>query len=73
MDEKTIDFLEKHIPEMAEAAVTEAYWAALASGHKVLEIVGNNLVETSPDGTKKVIESLPPRKRVKKGQKLIIK
>ena len=73
MDEKTIEFLEEHIPEMAKAAVTEAYWNALASGHKVLEVDGNNLVETSPDGTKKIIESLAPRKLVQKGQKLIIK
>ena len=72
MDEKTIEFLEEHIPEMAEAAVTEAYWDALASAHKVLEVDGDHLVETSPDGTKKVIKTLPPRKRVKKGQKLII-
>ena len=72
MDEKAIQFLEEHIPEIAQAAVTQAYWAALASGCKVLQVEGNKIVETSPDGSKKVIKSLPPITRVKKGQKLKI-
>jgi hypothetical protein len=53
MDEKTIEFLENHIPEIAQAAVTQAYWTALASGFKVLQAEGGNLVEVSPDGSKK--------------------
>lgn len=35
-NEKAIEYLEKHIPEMAEAAVRQAYWQALASGSSVL-------------------------------------
>lgn len=35
-DEKVIDYLEKYIPEMAQAAVKQAYWHALASGSSVL-------------------------------------
>ena len=34
-DEKAIDYLEEHIPEMAEAAVKQAYWQVLASGASV--------------------------------------
>jgi hypothetical protein len=32
--EKTMRFLEEHIPELAQSAVTQAYWQALASGSK---------------------------------------
>jgi hypothetical protein len=35
-----IDYLEKHIHEMAQAAVKQAYWQALTSGSSVL--VGEN-------------------------------
>lgn len=72
MDEKTIAFIEEHIPEMAQAAVAQAYWNALAAGCKVLCTEGNNLVEISPDGTKRIIKALPPRTPVKIGQTLII-
>jgi hypothetical protein len=32
MNEKTIDYLEQSIPELAQAATRQAYWQALASG-----------------------------------------
>ena len=32
MDEEVMSYLEENIPEMAQAAVTEAYWKAPASG-----------------------------------------
>lgn len=64
-DEKTIDYLEKHIPEMAQAAVKLAYWQALASGSSVL--VGENGVinEIFPDGTVKFVKNiaLPQRRK----------
>ena len=72
MDEKTIEFLEDHIPEVAQAAVTQAYWMALASGCKVLQVEGNKLVEVSPDGAKRTVKLLIPTMTVKKGQKLKI-
>jgi hypothetical protein len=40
MNEKVIEFLEGHISEIAQAAVTQAYWMALASGFKVVEVEG---------------------------------
>lgn len=57
-DEKMIDYLEKHIPEMAQAAVKQAYWQALASGSSVL--VGENGVinEIFPDGTVKFVKNI---------------
>jgi hypothetical protein len=40
--EKTLCYLEEHIPELADAAFKQAYWQALAAGSSVLE------VETAP-------------------------
>lgn len=59
-NEKMIDYLENHIPEMAQAAVKLAYWQALASGNSVL--VGENGVinEIFPDGTVKFIKNITP-------------
>lgn len=73
LEEKVLDFLEEQIPEIAQAAVTKAYWQSLAIGHKVLEVENNCLIETSPDGTKRIIEELPPRIKLDKNKKIIIK
>lgn len=72
MDEKTVRFLEEHIPELAVAALKQAYWRALASGHSVLKAEENALVEVHPDGTTTFIKSLPPSIPVIKGQILEI-
>lgn len=59
-NEKMIDYLEQHIPEMAQAAVKQAYWQALASGSSVL--VGENGVinEVFPDGTVRFVKNIAP-------------
>lgn len=59
-NEKVINYLEQHIPEMAQAAVRQAYWQALASGSSVL--VGENGVinEVFPDGTIKFVKNISP-------------
>lgn len=67
MDEKTMQFLEEHIPEIAKTALIQAYWKALASGHKVLLAENGHLVEVSPDGTKIRLKSIEPPTLVKKG------
>ncbi len=36
LSDKALDYLEEHIPELAEVAFKQAYWAALASGSSVL-------------------------------------
>ncbi len=66
------DCVEEMIPKLARAACNVAYWEALASGFKMIEVDGDHLVETSPDGSKRVIQSLPPRKHVKKGTKIVL-
>lgn len=37
INEASLDFLESHTPELADAAFKQAYWQALASGSGVLE------------------------------------
>ena len=71
--EEVTDYVDELIVRLAPASCSVARWIALASGHRILEVEGNELVEISPDGSKRVIESLPPRMKVKKGAKLIIK
>lgn len=70
LNEKAMSFLEEHIPELADAAFKQAYWAALASGSTVLVSENGNLVEMYPDGTQKFIKKLPQSIRVTPGQKL---
>lgn len=69
LTEEAMCFLEEHIPELAAAAITQAYWSALASGSTVLEADNGMLVEVYPDGTRKIIKPLPPRIKVTPGQK----
>jgi len=73
LSEDAINYLEEHIPELAKAAFTQAYWAALASGSSVLMSENGNLVEIFPDGKRKIIKPLPPSTKVTIGQKLKIR
>lgn len=65
LDDKTLDFLEKQIPDLAAAAVTIAYNEALAAGLSVLQVEDDKLVEQFPDGTKRVVKQLEPSSRKK--------
>lgn len=70
--DEDIEFLEEHIPELAEAAVTQAYWQALASGNSVLESENGVIYEVFPDGTRKLVKTGEPPVTVEKGAKRII-
>ena len=72
LSEEELDYLEAHIPELAEVAFKQAYWAALASGSSVLVSEKGDLVEIFPDGTHKFIKHLPPSIPVTPGQRLEI-
>ncbi len=72
LSEEAISFLEEHIPELAEIAFKQAYWAALASGSSVLISEKGSLVEVFPDGKRKFIKHLPPSTPVTRGQRLKI-
>lgn len=66
--EKTMQFLEAHIPELAQAAVTQAYWQALASGSSVLQSESGAIFEVFPDGTRKLIKVISPHSAVTLGE-----
>lgn len=70
LSEKAIDYLEEHIPELAEVAFKQAYWAALASGSSVLISENGSLVEVFPDGKRQLRKKLSSWIAVKRGQKL---
>jgi hypothetical protein len=72
LSEESIRFLEEHIPELAEAAVKQAYWQALASGSSVVESIDGLLVETFPDGTQRIIKSLEPDTPVTPGETFVV-
>lgn len=71
LDEKTMRVLEERIPELAVSAVKLAYHNALASGQSVLAAVNGQLIEKLPDGTIRVIKSLPSPIPVVPGQRLV--
>lgn len=70
MTEESMRFLEEHIPDLADAAVKQAYWQALATGSSVLVSEDGELVEIFPDGTRKVVKHLEPQTAVIVGQRL---
>lgn len=70
LSEEAMNFLEEHIPDIAEAAFKQAFWAALASGSSVLIREKEDLVEVFPDGTRKFIKRLPPMTPVTRGQRI---
>jgi hypothetical protein len=53
-----LDFIESHIPALAEVAFKQAFWQTLADGVSVMIAENNHLVEIFPDGTKKIIREL---------------
>ena len=56
--EKAMQFLEDHIPELAQSAVTQAYWQALTTTGKVMEARNGQLIETTADGSVRVLRSI---------------
>ena len=72
-NEQTIEYLEQHIPEMAEAAVKQAYWQALASGSSVLISDNGTIKEVFPDGTTRITQENEPFTKTRKGQIIKIK
>jgi len=71
INEASLDFLESHIPELADAAFKQAYWQALASGSSVLEVDQGHIVEVFPDGSRKTIKKIDEPIPVTVGHKRI--
>jgi len=72
LTEESMRFLEEQIPELAEAAIRQAYWDALNSGSSVLEYENGALIEVFPDGTRKTLKHLPQQGTVTPGQTFTI-
>ncbi|MDR3413631.1 MAG: hypothetical protein P4L87_22200 [Formivibrio sp.] len=71
LSEKAMQRMEKSIPELAGGAFKRAYHHALSTSGKVVEAANGKLVETSVDGTQRVIKSLPAPTPVQLGAKRI--
>jgi hypothetical protein len=73
ISEESIRFLEEHIPELAQAAVTQAYWQTLASGNSVLQSENGVIYEVFPDGTRTIIKKIAPPIPVDVGETWVLK
>lgn len=58
MSEESMQRMEAHIPELAGAAVKRAYWQALTTTGKVLEARNGQLVETTAEGSVRVMRNI---------------
>ena len=72
LQEEVMQYLEEHIPELAQAAVTQAHWQTLAAGRSVLVSEGGVIYEVFPDGTRKEVKTIETAKRVPRGAKRIL-
>lgn len=68
-----IDFLEQQIPDLARAAVTQAYFAALAAGNDVMVVEDGAIYEISPDGTRRFIKAVEPSIPAEPGTRLVFR
>ncbi len=62
-----IDYLEQAIPELASAAVTQAYYASLAAGNDVMVVENGAIYEVSPDGRRTYVKAVEPSVPVEPG------
>jgi hypothetical protein len=71
LNEENMRILESHIPYLADAAFTQAYWQTLAMGSSVLKVEQGKIFEIFPDGSRKLIKKISPTIPVILGQKRI--
>jgi hypothetical protein len=71
VSESDMQQFDDQIPEFAQRALRTAREQALAAGATVLEAINGELVETSPDGSRRFIKSLPAPYKVAPGAKRI--
>lgn len=72
-NEQSMQFLEEHIPDLADAAFTQAYWQTLATGSSVLKVEQSEIIEVFPDGSRKSIKKIHSLIPVPLGKKRITK
>ncbi len=73
LSEKSMQFLEEHIPELAQSATTQAYWQTLASGNSVLQSENGVIFEVFPDGQRIIVKKITPPTPVNVGEKRVLK
>jgi len=71
--EAVIDHLEEMIPSLASGAFRQAYFEALSTSGSVLEVIDGILYEVHSDGTKTMIKSLAPNRKVEIGTKVLLR
>ncbi len=71
LSEESMQYMEARIPELASSAFACAYYQALTTNGKVLEARNGQLVETSAEGTVRVIRNIAKPLTVEIGVKRI--
>lgn len=71
MSEESMQRLEARIPELAGSAVKRAYLQALTISGKVIEARNGQLIETTAEGTVRVIRSIAKPVAVTMGTKRV--
>ena len=69
MSEESMQRMEAQIPELAGTAVKRAYWHALTTSGKVLEARNGQLVETTAEGSVRIMRSIAKQISVPMGAK----
>ena len=67
LNEEAMLLMEAHIPELAVNALRRAYYQALTTSGKVLEVRNDQLVETTVDGQTRIIRNIAKSVAVKVG------
>ncbi len=73
LSEEVLESLETRIPQLAQAAFSQAHLKALAHSGKVLQVSDGRLVELSAEGSVRVIKSVGPSFKVQAGTKRVRK
>ena len=71
MSEESMQRMEARIPELAGSVVKRAYLQALTTSGKVIEARGGQLIETTAEGTVRVIRSIAKPVAVTMGAKRV--
>ena len=73
INENEFELLDETILKMMQTAVKHAYQDALSSGSSVLIAENGEIIEVSPDGTRKFVRKIEPGIKIKKGTIIKIK
>ena len=71
LSEESMQRMEARIPELAGSAVKRAYLQALTTSGKVIEARNGQLIETTAEGTVRVIRSIDKPVAVTMGTKRV--